>query len=222
MKNTLLTMLSALLLCTSMLAAIISGVGTSSELMCGLMMRTAPPAQTGFPAVQYPPVTRMITSYLKGNGSFQLVFSADGVEYAAFNQKEQEHMADVQELFRLCSRVSLGGAAMTLAGWLITHRKPSFWRVVRRSVCCILAGVAVLVLLACIDFDSLFILFHRIAFTNDLWLLDPRTDLLIRLMPIDFFISYAAIIGGLWLAGMVAMLVGSTILIRKTQTNERE
>ena len=46
--------------------------------------------------------------------------------------------------------------------------------------------------------------------------------MLFRSMPIEFFISYAAIIGGLWLAGMVAMLVGSTILIRKTQTNERE
>ena len=74
---------------------------------------------------------------------------------------------------------------------------------------------AVLVLLACIDFDSLFILFHKVAFTNDLWLLDPRTDLLIRLMPIEFFISYAAIIGGLWLLGMAAMLAGSTVLINK-------
>ena len=30
------------------------------------------------------------------------------------------------------------------------------------------------------------------AFTNDGWLLNPRTDLLIRLMPVGFFITLAA------------------------------
>lgn len=217
MKNTLLTMLSVLLLCISMLAAIIYGAGTSPELMHSLMLRTAPPDQTGLPAEQYQPMAHMITSYLKGNGSFQLIFTVDGNEYAAFNQKEQTHMADVQQLFQLCSNVSLGSAIMTLVGWLTTHRKLSFWRIVRRTACCVLAYVTILVLLACIDFNSLFVLFHKVAFTNDLWLLDPQTDLLIRLMPIEFFISYASIIGGLWLAGMVGLLILATIRIKKMQ-----
>lgn len=215
-------MLSVLLLCISMLAAIIYGVGTSSELMHSLMMHTAPPAQTGLPAEQYQPMAQMITSYLKGNGSFQLIFTAGGNEYAAFNQKEQTHMADVQQLFMLCSHVSLGSAILTLVGWLTTHRNPSFWRIVRRTACCVLAYVTILALLACIDFDSLFILFHKLAFTNDLWLLNPQTDLLIRLMPIEFFISYAAIIGGLWLLGMVGLLVISTIIINKSNKPKGE
>jgi len=210
-------MLSALLLCISMLAAIIYGAGTSPELMHSLMLRTAPPDQTGLPAEQYQPMAQMITSYLKGNGSFQLIFTAGGNEYAAFNQKEQTHMADVQQLFQLCSHVSLGSAILTLVGWLTTHRKPSFWRIVRRTVFSILVYVTILALLACIDFNSLFVLFHKVAFTNDLWLLDPRTDLLIRLMPIEFFISYAAIIGGLWLLGMAGLLILATIRIKKMQ-----
>ena len=71
------------------------------------------------------------------------------------------------------------------------------------------AAVTAVIILACIDFNSLFVLFHQVAFRNDLWLLDPQTDLLIRLMPIEFFISYAAIIGGLWLLGMVIALAVS-------------
>ena len=67
------------------------------------------------------------------------------------------------------------------------------------------------------DFNRLFILFHRIAFTNDLWLLNPRTDLLIRLMPIGFFISYAALIGGLWLLGMIGLLILATHRIKITK-----
>ena len=77
--------------------------------------------------------------------------------------------------------------------------------------------VTVIVVLAAIDFNSLFILFHKVAFTNDLWLLNPQTDLLIRLMPIEFFISYAAIIGGLWLLGMVGLLGFATYRIKKMQ-----
>ena len=70
------------------------------------------------------------------------------------------------------------------------------------------------------SFDDLFFRFHEVAFTNDLWLLDPSTDLLIRLMPIEFFISYAAIIGCCWLLGMGGILVISTIFIRKAKERE--
>lgn len=62
--------------------------------------------------------------------------------------------------------------------------------------------LAALMVWGAVDFDSLFILFHRLAFTNDLWLLNPETDLLIRLMPTDFFVHYAALIGGSWLAAV--------------------
>ena len=91
------------------------------------------------------------------------------------------------------------------------------WRAFRRTLLAILAAVTAVILLACIDFNSLFVLFHKVAFTNDLWLLNPQTDLLIRLMPIEFFISYAAIIGGGWLLGMAGLLAISTIRIKKMQ-----
>ncbi len=40
-----------------------------------------------------------------------------------------------------------------------------------------------------IDFQGAFVKFHEIFFKNDLWQLDPKTDLLIRLMPEEFFVS---------------------------------
>lgn len=51
-------------------------------------------------------------------------------------------------------------------------------------------GLASLSLLGLIDFDWAFVKFHEIFFNNDLWLLDPRTDRLIQLMPIQFFINF--------------------------------
>ena len=130
-------------------------------------------------------------------------------------------MADVQDLFRLCQFVAWLGWGAALLGGLAVRRNPK-WRVFRRTLLLILAAVTVVVVLAVADFDGMFRLFHQVAFTNDLWLLDPRTDMLIRLMPLEFFISYAAIIGGLWLLGMTGLLALSTIRIRKLKANEGE
>nr|MBR4279715.1 TIGR01906 family membrane protein [Clostridia bacterium] len=211
----------ALAFSLTMLAAAIYIPATANWVMLPLMEHYAPTEDTHLPAGEYPSVVNMITSYLRGEtDTFQHIFTVDSAEYTAFNQKEQHHMADVQRLFRLCSSFSLGSALMTVVIWCSTRRDSAFWQGVRRAIFCALALISCLVLLACIDFDSLFILFHRIAFRNDLWLLNPQTDLLIRLMPIEFFVSYAAIIGGLWLTGMVGLLAYSTHRIKKTTPRE--
>ena len=40
---------------------------------------------------------------------------------------------------------------------------------------------------AAADFSGAFTFFHHLLFTNDLWLLDPQTDLLIRICPSSMF-----------------------------------
>ncbi len=218
MKRNILSVQSAIFLCIALLAASIFLAGTSPALMRCLMERYAPPASTGLPAEQYAPMARMITRYLAHGGDFQLTYMVDGMERIAFNAREQAHMADVHLLFRLCGNVLwvCGGGAI-LAGWLAFREKMA-WRVFRRTLVVVLTTVTILVLAAAIDFDGLFILFHRIAFTNDLWLLNPQTDLLIRLMPIEFFISYAALIGGAWVLMMALLLILATVRLRKTQS----
>jgi len=216
-KTKVLAILAALLMSIGLLAAAIYVPATADWVMLPLMQRFAPPEVTGLPAAEYAPVVYMITGYLSGRtDTFQHVYSVAGMDCMAFNQKEQQHMADVQGLFGLCQ--ALASLPVALFASLILLQKADldvFFRWFRRTLLVVLALVTVVIILACIDFSSLFILFHKVAFTNDLWLLDPRTDLLIRLMPLEFFISYAAIIGCLWLLGMAAMLAGSTVLINK-------
>ena len=186
-------------------------------VMLPLMEHFAPPEDTHLPAVEYEPMVSMITDYLRGaTDTFQHVFAVDGTQYAAFNQKEQHHMADVQDLFGLCR--TAGWVCLGVTAVLATALRRDFpWRTVCRTLVAILGIVTGVIILACIDFNSLFVLFHKVAFTNDLWLLDPSTDLLIRLMPIEFFISYAAVIGCCWLLGMVGLLVYATYRIKITK-----
>ena len=217
MKTKILAVLAALLMSIGLLAAAIYVPATAQWVMLPLMEHYAPPENTGLPAAEYAPVADMITGYLRGgNDDFQHVFTVDGAEYAAFNQKEQHHMADVQDLFRLCRFAAWVSWGIVIFGGLSVRRKIA-WRTFRRTIVAILAVVTVVIVLACIDFDSLFVLFHKVAFTNDLWLLNPRTDMLIRLMPLEFFISYAVIIGGGWLLGMAALLICATHRIKITK-----
>nr|MBA2450568.1 DUF1461 domain-containing protein [Chloroflexota bacterium] len=41
--------------------------------------------------------------------------------------------------------------------------------------------------LAMLDFSELFVRFHLLSFSNDLWVLDPQRDNLIRLFPEGFW-----------------------------------
>ena len=42
-------------------------------------------------------------------------------------------------------------------------------------------------LLSLVDFTQAFIAFHEMAFSNDLWMLDPRTDYLVMIFPEGFW-----------------------------------
>jgi integral membrane protein (TIGR01906 family) len=54
-----------------------------------------------------------------------------------------------------------------------------------------LAAALVLGVIMLIDFSALFLKFHHLFFTNDLWLLDINTDVLIQMLPESFFNSLA-------------------------------
>lgn len=197
-----------------LLSGMIDGLGASAPLMRTLMARFAPPASTGLPAGEYDGMANMITRYLAGAiDECQYTWTdGDGVTYLAFQAHEQQHMADCRALFVLDREVLLLATAATAlllgACWALRDG--------RRAAQGFLAGSGVWLLLAlgmilwgAVDFDGLFILFHQLSFDNGLWLLDPTTDLLIRLMPTNFFVTYAAILGGSWLGGMLlTMLLG--------------
>lgn len=73
---------------------------------------------------------------------------------------------------------------------------------------------------AAIDFSGAFTFFHHLLFANDLWLLDPRTDLLIRICPSSMFASMGLRIGAralLWMVGAPAAACGIVWLIAKVK-----
>ena len=113
-----------------------------------------------------------------------------------FNEREISHMEDVRRLFRigLNARAALAAAAVVFlaAGFLLGKRRARRAGILISLSLMTAAGILAAILLAHADFNALFIRFHELVFSNDLWLLDPETDAMIRMLPEPFFESMAA------------------------------
>ena len=64
------------------------------------------------------------------------------------------------------------------------------------------------------DFTQYFTYFHEIFFNNDLWLLDPKTEILIQMMPEPFFIKAAIGIGLYYGSSLILMIVVGLLLYK--------
>ena len=151
----------------------------------------------GVGADQYDAYAGMITSYLAGKTDQLNITDENGLSRAAFSEKENLHMEDVRGLVRLLHVIRLVAGALFfgLTGILLVHMQrrgdgPSLLRGAALGAGLFLLLGAGLTFAAVSDFDRLFIAFHRLFFHNNLWLLNPQTDLLIALMPETFFVWY--------------------------------
>lgn len=146
-------------------------------------------------------VTDEMMDYLKGKrGDLHVTTVMGGEEREFFNAREIAHMEDVQVLFLKAMslrRICLSICILCLALLLIT--KAPVRRVLPPSICIgtgLFFGItAVLAGIISSNFSKYFVIFHHIFFDNDLWILDPATDMLINIVPEGFFMDTAARIG---------------------------
>ncbi len=104
---------------------------------------------------------------------------------------------------------------------ILVFSKADWKRVVPKCFILGLAGflilMAIFAMLCISDFTKYFTIFHEIFFDNDLWILDPRTDLLIRMLPEGFFADMVVRIGSIFAGFLVVFLSGSVYFLKKTK-----
>jgi integral membrane protein (TIGR01906 family) len=114
-------------------------------------------------------------------------------EREIFNRREVVHMRDVKGLVRQVYLLAGASMAYILAvaiggfagiGWAFTGQLARFllWGGLLTLGLLLLFG-----LFAAVGFDSLFLKFHQISFSNDFWQLDPSRDYLIIMFPLGFW-----------------------------------
>jgi len=83
-----------------------------------------------------------------------------------------------------------------------------------------LAGIA-LFLIFMFDFSHAFVVFHEIFFDNDLWLFDPATSYMIRMLPEGLF--YDMIMRVLLIFGIgLVVLLAASIFFHKLTWNKNQ
>lgn len=142
-------------------------------------------------------VTKEMMAFLRGKREdLHVPTIVDGQPREFFNEREIAHMEDVRGLF-LAAIAIRRGCLIFMAAVLIllVALKVDLKRLLPRTVCAgtvmFFAVLAVLAGIISTDFSKYFIVFHKIFFRNDLWMLDPRTDLLINIVPEPFFMDTA-------------------------------
>lgn len=172
-------------------------------------------------------VTEEMMAYLRGNRQdLDVGTTVNGVQREFFNEREKAHMEDVQKLFigGLWLRRS-AGLLFGLAVVLLIATKADWKKLIPKSILISMGSFIGITLTAgalfMSDFTKYFTIFHEIFFDNDLWLLDPSTDLLIRMLPEGFFLDMVVRIGMVFLVLMLLVLIISIMMliwpgIRKT------
>ena len=145
-----------------------------------------------------------VTAYIGLNAAQQDGVAAELSQYMAggetglsfLNERERQHMADVRGMVtaigsvsRMC--LSLAAALAVAAAWtgarLRRRMLPRAIGVLAAVGLVALAVAGAALVIGSVGFEAAFVRLHELLFDNDLWLLDPQTDILIRMMPQPLF-----------------------------------
>ncbi len=162
------------------------------------------PEQTGYTAQQIRQGYDRVLDYLTLPGR---EFDA-GV--FAYSPEGASHFADCKGLFDLNLTAMVLSAGLLLVLWLLhkkkvicLHPKTGLWAGVLTLTA--FTGIGAL---AALDFDRAFTVFHRIFFPGkDNWIFDPAKDEIIRVLPQDFFMHCAILIGAAVILISLALIV---------------
>jgi integral membrane protein (TIGR01906 family) len=164
--------------------------------------------------------TRHLIDYLKGReDNLDIPVTLGGDTVNLFNAKEIAHLEDVRVLFEQGYRLRLWSVLVLAIFLVIIYRltrrgRVSFLKSIRHMSLYPFVLIGLLALAFITDFNRYFTYFHLIFFTNDLWMLNPKTDRLIVMYPEGFFMDTALLILGLFVIEMAVIFTVSSILMK--------
>ncbi len=174
-------------------------------------------------------VTHKLLDYTTGaDDNLDIQAEIQGQMQEVFGEREKDHMVDVKLLYlgaRNVRIITLVTAVLLIAAAFFIGRREAL-RALCRSFLRVSIGFVVFVgaiaIYAALDFTSFWTNFHHVFFTNDLWILDPRTDVLIQMVPEQFFSDLVTRIiirfVSIFITLNAASMVGLAILKRRENT----
>ncbi|MDR1558879.1 MAG: TIGR01906 family membrane protein [Clostridiales bacterium] len=178
------------------------------------------PAHIQVPRDELMTVTRRLIVYMKGEAP-DLVVEAGvaGERREFFNQREKDHMVDVKNLITgglLIRNIAAAVIVVSLIALCLLRLKflKLFARAVRSVFIVFLIIASALIAVIASNFDRAFTVFHELFFNNDLWILNPDTDLLVNIVPLGFFMDISATVGAIF-AGLCLAVIAVSIIYNR-------
>lgn len=166
--------------------------------------------------------TEVLLDYIQDKRTDMIVKAEiKGVNREVFNKRETDHMVDVKNLYLSAMTVRNFCAVFSLICYgiigFLQHSKAIF----EISKGFLDSCVSFLIILgglgfyAFVDFTRFWTMFHQIFFTNDLWLLNPKTDIMILMVPEGFFYDLVFKIAFMFLLSATLLFLICLFLKRK-------
>lgn len=117
----------------------------------------------------------------------------NGTVREIFDSREKAHMVDVKNLYLntivVRNVLAIVGSILFVVSVLLNKKDwiTSMYIGYKRSLGLLFVIILAILIYAAIDFNSFWIQFHYLFFTNDLFFLDPNTEILINMVPEQFF-----------------------------------
>ena len=170
---------------------------------------------TGFSNEELMLITRHLVQFFNSKvDSAQLMVEKKGEPLYLFHDYEIEHLNDVKTLFHSLFQVLIITLSYFTAYLIFTmvsrnkNRWYYFWKGLRNGNILTLVLLIALGVVVFLGFNNIFIKFHYLVFgdpASSPWILDPRTDYLIMMYPLNFWQD--AVVMGIAVISIVALLL---------------
>ncbi len=166
--------------------------------------------ETGYSEAQLKDAYREVLNYLTLPGG---EFSAGDLP---FSENGASHFRDCKFLFTLNTFTFFISGIGVLGLLLLKHKKHISDFGFKGIPACVFSGASAIIVPCIIgavvasDFDSAFLFFHKIVFPDNTdWIMNPRTDPIVKALPHEFFMGCAILIGaGILILSVTFIAVG--------------
>ena len=154
------------------------------------------------------------TYFSDDNERLNIKIKVNGYENSIYNEKEITHMIDVKNLIKFVYMTSIVSTVILILSIisLIYFSKENSYNLlsstIKNSFLIFGSIVSIFILASITNFTWVFTKFHMLSFSNDLWILDPKKDMLIMMFPERFFLETTLLIGLFTICEYIAIWFG--------------
>lgn len=124
--------------------------------------------------------------------NLNMTYNIEGINQEFFNSKEKSHMIDVKNIYQVFYNINIICILLFIIILIYLIYNKDYYLIFNTYINIFklfIIIVSIIIILVLLDFNNFWVTLHKIFFTNDLWLLNPLTDRMIIMYPLNFFYS---------------------------------